>query len=82
MAFPLSMRLIVPVTRCSLLEEVVENLVTLGIANLLENHLLGRLRTNPPEIDRLKRLFEIVPDFDIGILLLKRPTREYAAPQG
>ena len=35
------------------IEEVVENLLALGVANLLQDHLLGSLRADPAEVDRL-----------------------------
>ena len=52
------------------IKEVIKNLLTLGITNFLQNDLLGRLRANPPKIDRLKRLLKEVADFNFGILLL------------
>ena len=53
------------------LEEIIKDLLALGVADLLQNHLLGGLCANPAEIDRLQRFFEIVADLDIRILLLR-----------
>ena len=49
------------------LKEIVEDLVALGIADFLQDHLLGRLRANPSKIDRLKRFLKVVAYFDLGI---------------
>ena len=40
------------------LEEVGQNLLALGVANLLQDDLFGRLRTDATEVDRLQRLLE------------------------
>ena len=51
-------------------EEVAEDLLALGIADLLQDDLLGRLRADAPEIDRLEGLFDVVADLDVGLLFL------------
>ena len=53
------------------LEEVLQDLLTLGVANLLQDHLLGGLGTDATEIDRLQRFFQIVTRLDIGIVLAR-----------
>ena len=40
------------------LEEVVQDLLALGVADLLQDHLLGRLRADAAELDRLERLLD------------------------
>ena len=52
------------------LQEVVENLVALGVADFLQDDLLGRLRTNAPEIDRFQLFLKEITDFNLRILLL------------
>ena len=47
------------------LEKVIEHLLTLSIANTLQDRLLSRLSTNAPKLYRLKRLFDVLPDLDI-----------------
>ena len=42
------------------LEEIVQDLLALGIADLLQDHLLRRLRADAAELDRLERLFDDV----------------------
>jgi hypothetical protein len=49
-------------------EEVAEDLLALGIADLLQDDLLGRLRPDAPEVDRLEGLFDVVADLDVGLL--------------
>ena len=61
MALPRSMRLIVPVTRCSLrARKSLQDLLALGIADLLQDDLLGGLRADAPELHRLERLLDVV----------------------
>ena len=52
------------------IKEIIENLVAFGITDLLQNHLFGGLCTNAAEINRLKRFFKVITDFDVGILFL------------
>ena len=71
-ALPRSMRLMVPVNEVLLaIEEVVQNLLALGVADLLQNDLLGGLRTDTTEVDRLQRLFDVVATLDLRIILLR-----------
>lgn len=46
------------------LEEVSQDLFALGIANLLQNDLLGCLRTDATEVDGLERLLERIASLD------------------
>ena len=60
---PRSMRLTVPVSRLSCaLEEVVQDLLALGVADLLQDHLLRRLRADAAELDGLERLLDDVAE--------------------
>jgi hypothetical protein len=52
-------------------QEIIENLFALGVADFLQDHLLGSLRADTTEIDRLQRLFQEVTDLDLGILHLR-----------
>ena len=50
---------------------LVENRIALGFAHFLQNHLLGRLRRNPPQhVGRLGR-YNLCPDFRRRILFLR-----------
>src|SRR5439155_19285772 len=51
-------------------EEVVQQLLALGIADLLQDHLLGGLRADAADGHRLDRLLDVVIDLDVGDLLL------------
>ncbi len=51
------------------LEEVVEDLLALGVADLLQDHLLGGLRADAPEFDRLERLLDHVAQRERRIAL-------------
>jgi hypothetical protein len=53
------------------LQEVSQNLLALGIADFLQDDLLGSLGTDAPEIDRLQRLLERVARLDFRIVLLR-----------
>ena len=53
------------------LKEVIEDLLALGVADLLQNHLLGGLCANPAKIDGFQRLFQVVANIDVRILLLR-----------
>ncbi len=53
------------------LEEVGEDLLTLGIADLLQDDLLGRLRADAPEVDRLQRLLQRIARLDFRIVLAR-----------
>jgi hypothetical protein len=44
-------------------------LLALGVADLLQDDLLGRLRTDPADRDGLDLLFDVVVDFDVRDLL-------------
>ena len=50
-------------------QEVAEDLLALGIADLLQDHLLGGLRADAPELDRLERLLDVFVESDIRDLL-------------
>ncbi|TLD44441.1 MAG: hypothetical protein FAZ92_03280 [Accumulibacter sp.] len=49
-------------------QEVAQDLLPLGVANLLQDHLLRRLRADAAEVDRLQRFLEIVAHLDLRIL--------------
>ena len=67
---PRSMRLTVPVSRLSCaLEEVVQDLLALGVADLLQDHLLRRLRADAAELDRLERLLDDVAELEVRVAL-------------
>ena len=67
------MRLTVPVSRLSSpLEEVVQDLLALGVADLLQDHLLRRLRADAAELDRLERLLDDVAELQVRIALGRR----------
>jgi len=50
--------------------EVVEQLLALGVADLLQDHLLGGLRADAADRHRIDRLLDVVVDLDVGNLLL------------
>ena len=52
-------------------QEVVEQLLALGVADLLQDHLLGGLRADAADRHRLDRLLDVVVDLDVGDLLLR-----------
>src|SRR3546814_7740056 len=45
--------------------------LALGIADLLEDHLLGGLGSNAAELDRRQRIDDEVADRGVGLLLLR-----------
>ena len=51
------------------LEEVVQDLLALGVADLLQDHLLRRLRADAAELDRLERLLDHVAELQLRIAL-------------
>ena len=51
-------------------EEVVQDLLALGVADLLQDDLLRGLRADAAEFDRLQRLLDVVADLDVGDLVL------------
>ena len=59
-------------------EEVVEDLLPLGIADLLQDHLLGGLCADAAELDRLERLLDVLVEPDVGHLLACLLERELA----
>ena len=46
------------------LEEVVQDLLALGVADLLQDHLLRGLRADAAELDRLERLLDDVAELE------------------
>lgn len=52
------------------IQEVGQNLLTLGVADFLQDDLLGRLRTNPTKVDWLQSLFERIAGLNLWIVLL------------
>src|SRR5439155_2292145 len=52
-------------------EEVVQQLFAFGVADLLQDHLLGGLRADATYGHRVDRLLDVVVHFDIGDLLLR-----------
>src|SRR5690606_14889273 len=52
-------------------EEVVDDLLALGVADLLQEDLLGGLRADAPEVDRLELFLDVVADLDVADLLLR-----------
>src|SRR5699024_5179791 len=59
------------------IEEIIQHLLALGIANALQDGLLGRLRANAAKLGRLNGVFDVFVDFNarddllgIGIQLL------------
>jgi hypothetical protein len=50
-------------------QEVLQNLLALRIADLLQNDLLRSLRADAPELDRLERLLDVIFELDVFALL-------------
>ena len=48
------------------LEEIVQYLLAFGVADFLQNGLLGSLRADAAEFDGLKGVFDVIADFDAG----------------
>ncbi len=71
MMSPLSRRLTLPTMIFSPRDmKVVEQLLALGIADLLQDHLLGGLGADAADGQRFDRLFDVVVDLDVGNLFL------------
>src|SRR5690606_6728221 len=51
-------------------EEVVDDLLALGVADLLQDDLLGSLRADASHVDRLELFLDEVADLDVRDLLL------------
>ena len=67
---PRSMRLTVPVSRLSsALEKIVQDLLALGVADLLQDDLLRGLRADAAELHRLERLLDHVAQLERRIAL-------------
>jgi hypothetical protein len=47
-------------------QEVVQHLFALGVADLLQDRLLGGLRADTAELDGLERFFDVFADLDVG----------------
>src|SRR4029079_12264704 len=62
-------------------EEVVEQLLALGVADLLQDDLLGRLRADPADRDRLDLLLDVVVDLDVGDLLERLEMEDFGVGQ-
>ena len=58
---------------------LVELAVALGLAHLLHDHLLGRLRGDAAEIHRRQLLGDEVADLGVGVALAGRGQRDLAA---
>jgi hypothetical protein len=56
--------------RLAALQEVGDDLLALRVADALQDHLLGGLRADAPELDRLELLLDEVADLHVGDLLL------------
>ena len=54
------------------LEEVVQDLLALGVADLLQDHLLRGLRADAAELDRLERLLDDVAELERRVALERR----------
>ena len=52
-------------------EKIVQQLLAFGVADPLEDHLFRGLRPDAAEIDRLESLFDIVPELNVRVLLLR-----------
>ena len=65
-------------------QEVVQDLLALGIADLLQDDLLGGLRADAAELDRLERLFDVFVELECRApalaRLLERASRDRAPP--
>src|SRR5262245_9877374 len=49
-------------------EEVLQDLLALGVADLLQDHLLRGLRADAAELDRLERLLDVILDLHVAVL--------------
>ena len=79
MMSPLSRRLTVPTKILSPRDmKSLSSMLALGVADLLQDHLLGGLRADAADRHRLDRLLDVVVDLDVGDLLLAPRT---AAPR-
>ena len=58
-------------------EEVVQQLLALGVADLLQDHLLGGLRADAADRHRIDRLLDVVVDLDVGNLLLRFEQQDF-----
>ena len=52
-------------------EKIVQQLLAFGVADPLEDDLFRGLRPDAAEIDRLESLFDIVPELNVRVLLLR-----------
>ena len=80
MTLPYSTRLTVPLTISpmrSLYSSILP--VALGLAHLLHDDLLGRLRGDAAEIHRRQLLGDEVAEFGVGVALARRGQRDLAA---
>ncbi len=50
------------------MQKIVQDLFAFGVTNLLQDDLLGRLRSDSPELDRLQRLFDEIADLLVQLL--------------
>src|SRR2546425_5076583 len=57
-------------------QEVVQDLLALGVADALQDHLLRSLRADAAELDRLERLLDEVLQLDIRFALLRFRQRD------
>src|SRR3989442_4947520 len=62
-------------------QEVVEDLLALGVADALQDHLLRRLRADAAKLDRLERLLDEVFELDFGFALLRLRQRDLRRPR-
>ena len=62
-------------------QEVGQQLFALGIANFLQNHLLGGLRTNAANGHRIDRLFDVVIYLDVRDLLQRFKVKDFRVRQ-
>jgi hypothetical protein len=53
------------------LEEVAQHLLALGVADLLQDDLLGGLGADAAEVDRLELFLDVFLELDVGHLLLR-----------
>ena len=72
-ALPRSMRLTVPVTSSSPRDrKSLQDLLALGVADALQDHLLGGLRADAAELDVRDRLLDDVVDLGVGLAAVLR----------
>src|SRR6266850_4637834 len=57
-------------------QEVLQDLLALGVADALQDHLLGGLRADAAELDRLERLLDEVFQLDVRFALLRLRQRD------